>query len=122
MNNNIKTLAEFKGFCMWADEAHNPGDVIDWAGRYDDEFINYSHALIRSVLELQASGTDPLTHFGAAVPEHDTVTINFKDGEMLDAMSAAHAMDVSFNKFVELSLMAQINRTNAETLRSETTE
>lgn len=37
MNKRTKELAEEAGFMLWADEHWNPGDVIDWSARYDDE-------------------------------------------------------------------------------------
>jgi len=49
MNDNIKRLAEQAEFVLWADEDWNPGDVIDWASQYDDEFVRYTHLLIEDV-------------------------------------------------------------------------
>ena len=49
MNENIKRLAEQADFVLWTDEDWNPGDVIDWANRYDDEFVRYTHLLINDV-------------------------------------------------------------------------
>jgi len=49
MNKNIKRLAEQAEFVLWEDEDWNLGDVIDWANRYDDEFVKYTHLLIEDV-------------------------------------------------------------------------
>lgn len=46
MNENFIKLADEAGFCFWRDEPWNPGDIIDWASRYDDEFNRYSIALV----------------------------------------------------------------------------
>ena len=51
MNDKIKQLAEQAGFMLWQDEAHNPGDVIDWAARYDDELIKYTELVVQECLE-----------------------------------------------------------------------
>jgi hypothetical protein len=51
MNENIKQLAEQAGFVLWTDEDWNLGDVIDWASRYDDEFVRYTHLLINNVFD-----------------------------------------------------------------------
>jgi hypothetical protein len=50
MNNKIKQLAELAGFMLWQDEAHNPGDVIDWAARYDDELVKYTELVVRECI------------------------------------------------------------------------
>jgi len=47
MNERIKELAEKAGFVLWQDEAHNPGDVIDWASRYDEELVKFAE-LVRA--------------------------------------------------------------------------
>jgi hypothetical protein len=47
MNENIKRLAEEAGFVLWADEAWNPGDVIDWASNYDQEIVKYTELIMR---------------------------------------------------------------------------
>jgi hypothetical protein len=51
MNENIKRLAEQADFVLWGDEDWNPGDVIDWAARYDDEFVRYTHLLVEDVFD-----------------------------------------------------------------------
>ena len=51
MNDKIKQLAEQAGFILWQDEAHNPGDVIDWASRYDDELVKYTELVVQECLE-----------------------------------------------------------------------
>lgn len=37
MNSKLKELAEKAEFILWDKETWNPGDVIDWSARYDDE-------------------------------------------------------------------------------------
>jgi len=49
MNEHVKKLAEDAGFVLWKNEDWNPGDVIDWASRYDNEFVDYTHALVEDV-------------------------------------------------------------------------
>jgi hypothetical protein len=47
MNERIKQLAEQAGFGLWQDESWNPGDVIDWSCRYDDEFKKFAELIVR---------------------------------------------------------------------------
>jgi hypothetical protein len=46
MNERIKQLAEQAGFVLWQDESWNPGDVIDWSLRYDDEFKKFAELIV----------------------------------------------------------------------------
>lgn len=32
-------LIEEAGFMLWGNEEWNPGDIVDWAARYDDELF-----------------------------------------------------------------------------------
>ena len=50
MNEQIKFLAEQAGFVLWKDESWNPGDVIDWSCRYDDEFEKFAELIVRQCL------------------------------------------------------------------------
>ena len=50
MKERTKILAEQAGFMMWQDEDWNPGDVIDWASRYDDELQTFSDLLIKEAI------------------------------------------------------------------------
>jgi hypothetical protein len=50
MNKRIKELAEQAGFVLWQDESWNPGDVIDWSCRYDDEFKKFAELIVRECL------------------------------------------------------------------------
>ena len=52
MNERIKLLAEQAGFCMWTDEEWNPGDVIDWAARYDKEFEKFAKLIVKECAEV----------------------------------------------------------------------
>jgi hypothetical protein len=47
MNDKIKELAERAGFNVWQDEDWNPGDVIDWSCRYDDELEKIVELVVR---------------------------------------------------------------------------
>lgn len=47
MNNRIRELAEQAGFQFWEDEPWNPGDIIDWSCRYDDEFKKFAELIVR---------------------------------------------------------------------------
>ena len=38
----LKELAKEAGFILWEDEDYNPGDVVDWATRYDDELVKFA--------------------------------------------------------------------------------
>lgn len=53
MNERIRELATQAGFEFWQDEQWNPGDLIDWSARYDDEFIKFAELLTQDVMELQ---------------------------------------------------------------------
>jgi hypothetical protein len=52
MNDKIKELAERAGFQLWQDEEWNPGDVIDWSCRYDDELEKFAELLIERCAEV----------------------------------------------------------------------
>lgn len=52
MNERIRELAAQAGFEFWQDESWNPGDIIDWSARYDDEFIRFSELLVRECMRL----------------------------------------------------------------------
>ena len=64
MNERIKELAARAGFVLWDDEEWNPGDVVDWASRYDNELVKYTQLLVNEVLRLQAEGTDVANYYG----------------------------------------------------------
>lgn len=51
MNERIKKLAEQAGFSMWADEPWNPGDVIDWNARYDNELEKFAALIVKECLK-----------------------------------------------------------------------
>ena len=46
MKEKLKQLAKQAEFCFWGDEPYNPGDVIDWACRYDDELSKLYELMI----------------------------------------------------------------------------
>ena len=50
MNERIQQLAEQAGFVLWQDESHNPGDVIDWGSRYDDELVKFAELVIQECI------------------------------------------------------------------------
>ena len=47
MNKQIKKLAKKAGFVLWGNETWNPGDVIDWSCRYDDELTKYTELIVK---------------------------------------------------------------------------
>lgn len=47
MNEKVKELAEKAGFILWEDEDWNPGDVIDWASRYDNELQKFADLIVK---------------------------------------------------------------------------
>lgn len=51
MNSEIKKLAEESGFILWADEPWNPGEIIDWSSRYDQELEQFAKALIQECMD-----------------------------------------------------------------------
>ena len=105
MNDNIKELAKRAGFVLWGNESWNPGDVIDWSSRYDNEFIKYTQLLVNEVLRLQREGTDVANYFGTEpAPAMETVELDFSDEELLLYMKLAHERDITFNKFIEIAL------------------
>jgi len=46
MNERIKQLAENAGFILWGKESWNPGDVVDWSSRYDDELQKFAELIV----------------------------------------------------------------------------
>ena len=43
----IKEIAEKAGFILWENEDWNPGDVIDWSTRYDDELAKFAELIVK---------------------------------------------------------------------------
>ena len=109
MDDNVKDLVKRAGFVLWGDEEWNPGDVVDWASRYDNELVEYTRLLINEVLRLQADGTDVANYFGTEpAPAMEGIELDFNDEELLQYMKLAHDMDITFNKFVETALRRAI--------------
>jgi len=52
MNERIKELAERAGFVLWGDESWNPGEVIDWSSRYDDELEKFAELIVRECADI----------------------------------------------------------------------
>ena len=120
MNENVKELAKRAGFALWGNESWNPGDVIDWASRYDKEFVKYTQLLVNEVLRLQREGTDVANHFGTEpAPAMESIDVDFTDEELLQYMKLAHQQDITFNKFVENALRAAIEQAGIEDEKPE---
>lgn len=120
MNENIKQLVKQAGFVMWADEQWNPGDVVDWSSRYDNELTEYTRLLVNEVLRLQAEGTDVANYFGTEpAPAMESIELDFSDEDLLQYMKLAHERDITFNKFIELALRRAIEEAGIE---DETTD
>mgnify|MGYP006287537045 CR=1 FL=1 len=51
MNERIRELAEQAGFILWDKEPWNPGDVIDWSARYDDEFNKFAELIVQECID-----------------------------------------------------------------------
>ena len=123
MNENVKNLAKRAGFVMWGNEEWNPGDVIDWASRYDKQFIEYTRLLVKEVLELQATGTDVPAYFGITANDgKESIEVDFSDEELLTYMKVAHERDITFNKFVELALLKAIEEHDLKEKNNESPE
>ncbi len=123
MNENVKNLVKRAGFILWEDEAHNPGDVVDWVSRYDNALVNYTRLLVQEVLELQAAGTDVLSYFGITETDSkESVEVDFSDEELLTYMKIAHERDITFNKFIELALRKAIEEHDLKDKENEGSE
>ncbi len=115
MNENVKNLVKRAGFVLWGNESWNPGDVVDWSSRYDNELIEYTRLLVNEVLRLQREGTDVANHFGTEpAPVMESIDVDFSDEELLQYMKLAHEQDITFNKFVENALRAAIEKAKLE--------
>ena len=51
MNERYKKIAEQAGFMLWGDEDWNPGDVIDWSARYDQELEQFANLLVEEIVQ-----------------------------------------------------------------------
>lgn len=123
MNENVKNLVKRAGFVLWEDEAHNPGDVVDWASRYDNELVKYTRLLVQEVLELQAAGTDVPSYFGITETDgKESIEVDFGDEELLQMMKLAHERDITFNKFIELALRKAIEEYDLKDKNNESPE
>lgn len=115
MNENVKNLVKRAGFALWGNESWNPGDVVDWASRYDKELVEYTRLLVNEVLRLQREGTDVANYFGTEpAPAMESLELDFSDEELLQYMKLAHEQDITFNKFVENALRAAIEKFEAD--------
>ena len=115
MNENVRNLVKRAGFVLWGNESHNPGDVVDWASRYDDELENYTQLLVNEVLRLQAEGTDVAEYFGIGpAPALESIDVDFTDEELLTYMKLAHEQGITFNRFVENAVRAAIDSFEAD--------
>lgn len=115
MNENVKDLVKRAGFALWGNESWNPGDVVDWASRYDKELVEYTRLLVNEVLRLQREGTDVANYFGTEpAPAMESLELDFSDEELLQYMKLAHTKDITFNKFVENALRAAIEKFEAD--------
>ena len=120
MNENVTNLVKRAGFVLWEDEAHNPGDVVDWGSRYDNELVNYTRLLVQEVLELQAAGTDVPAYFGITETDgKESIEVDFSDEDLLQYMKLAHERDITFNKFVEQALRTAIEELDLEQASDE---
>ena len=76
MNERIIAIAKQAGFNMWADEPWNPGDVIDWSARYDEELENFCKLVVQEctrIAELKEQGYniyDSNTSVGWYIRQH----------------------------------------------------
>ena len=70
MNERIKLLAEQAGFMLWDKEPWNPGDVIDWSTRYDDELKKFSELIIQESIEVMMTHDYHGEWLGDKVKEH----------------------------------------------------
>ena len=52
MNTKIVKMLEQAGFGLWADEDWNPGDVVDWSARYDDELREFVRLMIEECAQV----------------------------------------------------------------------
>ena len=115
MNENVKNLVQRAGFVLWDNEEWNPGDVVDWSCRYDNELVEYTKLLVNEVLRLQREGTDVANYYGVeSAPAMENIELDFSDEELLQYMKAAHNMDITFNKFVETALRRAIEEAGIE--------
>jgi hypothetical protein len=115
MNENVKDLVKRAGFVLWGNESWNPGDVVDWASRYDKELVEYTRLLVNEVLRLQREGTDVTNYYGVEpAPAMESIELDFSDEELLQYMKLAHTKDITFNKFVENALRAAIEKADAD--------
>jgi hypothetical protein len=74
MNERIKELAEQAGFVLWKDENWNPGDIVDWSARYDDELKKFAELIVRECSSVVAE------HFDSSEPWITPKTILYHFG------------------------------------------
>jgi hypothetical protein len=120
MNKNVKNLVKRAGFALWGNEDWNPGDVVDWSSRYDNELVKYTYLLVKEVLELQAAGTDVPAYFGITESDgKESIEVDFSDEDLLQYMKLAHERDITFNKFIEQALRTAIEELDLEQASDE---
>ena len=50
MKKPIRELADQAGFVLWQNEKWNPGDVVDWSCRYDQELEQFANLIVQQCL------------------------------------------------------------------------
>jgi hypothetical protein len=50
MKDVFKKYVKESGFSLWENEAWNPGDMVDWSSRYDDELLTFYYLIVKECL------------------------------------------------------------------------
>ena len=59
MKKPIRELADQAGFVLWQDEKWNPGDVVDWSSRYDQELEQFADLIVQQCINaIDSTKTD----------------------------------------------------------------
>lgn len=59
MKKPIRELADQAGFVLWQDEKWNPGDVVDWSSRYDQELEQFADLIVQQCINaIDSAKTD----------------------------------------------------------------
>jgi hypothetical protein len=51
MKDKTKQLADQAGFMLWDNESWNPGDVVDWSARYDNELQRFADLIVLECID-----------------------------------------------------------------------
>jgi hypothetical protein len=82
----------------------------------DENILNYTNDIIKTVLELVSEGTDVKEYYGLDKVDRSMVDleIDWDDDELLEFMLLAHRRNITLNRLVHDALLAKMVALNSD--------